>query len=497
MSAFERLLTLWGTVCDLRNASAVLEWDELVFMPPGGADARGEQLATLHRLAHERLIAPEMAVAITDAEEEPGTDDIQKAALRVARREHDRAQRVPPELVAAMSRAASAGYQAWIAARRAGDYGIFAPALGHLLDLARQRADAIGHDGQRYDALLGDHEPGMRTARVQAVLREVEAGIRPLLGKVTSRPRPKGRHDLGQPTSEAAQIEAGRVAITAFGFRWEDGRQDRSVHPFSTSFSPHDTRITTRLSHQDFGQGFFATLHEAGHALYEQGIPPAWSRGPLGQAASTGVHESQSRLWENQVGRSLAFWRYFLPLGRACLPEVFAGCGPEDVYQAVNAVRPSLIRVEADEVTYPLHIALRLELELALLSGDLPVADLPGAWNEGMQRKLGLRPPDDVHGVLQDVHWSGGNFGYFPSYALGNIIAAHWMEAARARLGDLDALIAAGDFAPLLGFLREEIHARGATCLPEDLVVEVTGGPLTAGPYLDSLRGKYEEMYGV
>jgi len=495
-SALARFYDLWGTLSDLRHAAEVLEWDQLVFMPPGGASARAEQLATLRRLAHEQLTSPAMGEAIAAAEAAVTATEADRAALRVARREYERAVRLPAALVVEQARAASAGYHAWLAARQAGDFRLFAPCLQRLVALARQRADALGHDGEPYDALLADHEPELSTAVVHALFEEVAAALLPLRQHLLEQPAPP---PLGRPgpEGEQAQLELGRLAVTAFGFRWQDGRQDRSVHPFSTAFSPHDTRITTRLSTEDFAEGFFATLHESGHALYEQGIDEAWSRKPLEEASSTGVHESQSRLWENQVGRSQPFWEFLLPAARRVLPAVFGDRNAWEVYRAVNRLSPTLVRVEADEVSYHFHIVLRLRLELALLHGDLPVDDLPGAWDEASVQLLGRRPADLLEGVLQDVHWSGGDFGYFPSYALGNILAAIWMAAARQALPDLDRLIAAGSFSPLLDFLRRNIHRWGAWYTPAELVRRVTGEDLQAAPYLAALREKYGALYGV
>lgn len=482
---------LWAEIDDLQRAAAVLEWDQLVNMPPGGAAARARQLATLERLAHERLTSERLGEALEAAAVEPEADP---AWLRAARRVRDREVRVPADLVEARARAGAEGYQAWAAARERRAFGDFAPALRRALDLTRQYADAVGWTAEPYDALLQVHEPGLDTARLRALFAELTAALPPLLSAIGQRP-PLSRAPLRQALPEEGQIAAGRWAIEAFGYDFRRGRQDRSVHPFSTAFCPGDCRITTRVQRDDFGVAFFATLHEAGHALYEQGIPEAYEGGPLAHACSTGVHESQSRLWENCVGRSRAFWRWFLPHLRRILPGAFDAWDAEALYRAANVVARTPIRVEADEVTYNLHVALRFELELALLSGDLPVTDLPAAWSEGMQRHLGIRPADDLEGVLQDVHWSQGDFGYFPSYTMGNLLAAQWLEQAARELGDLAALVERGEFRPLLGFLRERIHARGAAPTPEELVAEVTGGPIRTEPYLRYLREKYRDLH--
>lgn len=439
MAAFDRLVALWSDVADLERAAAVLEWDQLVHMPAGGVAARGEQLGTLRRLAHERLTCAELAQALAAAEASSDLDELQRAYLRVARRVHDREAKVPARLVEEMAKASTDGYVAWVQAREQADFASFAPVLRRLIHLSGSYADAVGHAGQRYDALLGVHEPGLRTDRIRQMFAELRTALVPLIAQIAERP-PLSAALFHQPLDEAGQWRAGERAITAFGYDWRRGRQDRSVHPFSTSFGPGDCRITTRLQRDDFGVGFFATLHEAGHAMYEQGLPEAWRRGPLGQASSTGVHESQSRLWENAVGRSRPFWEHFLPIVRECLPGDWQGASPEAAYRAANVVRPGLIRVEADEVTYNLHVALRFELELGLLSGDLPLDHLPAAWNDGMAVALGVRPGTDRDGCLQDVHWSGGSFGYFPSYTLGNVLAAQWMSQADQALGSVQRI---------------------------------------------------------
>ncbi len=485
----------WADIADLTHAADVLEWDQFVNMPPGGARARGEQLGTLRRMAHERLTDPRAGEELAAAEAGSPPAGV-RTWLRAARREYERAARIPSALVAATSRAATEGYAAWVEAREHNDFSRFAPALARLLDLARERADAVGHNGERYDGLLAEHEPEMRTERLRTIFGEIRRTLLPLIEAIGARPQPS-RAPFRRRLAESGQLRAGEAAITAFGYDWRRGRQDRSVHPFSTAFGPGDARITTRLHPDDFAVGFYATLHEAGHALYEQGLPEAWARGPLGRAASTAVHESQSRLWENMVGRSLPFWEHFTPILRQCLPGAFDSASPGDLFLASNVVEPSLIRVEADELTYNLHVALRFELELALLHGDLPVADLPGAWNDAMLATFGIRPGDDLHGVLQDVHWSQGGFAYFPSYTLGNVLAAQWMDSAHRTLGDLDALFRRGEFGPLLMFLRTEIHARGAGPTPDELAEAVSGQMTHPGPYLRYLRAKFSAIYAL
>ncbi len=492
-SVWSKLDAIWAEIADIEHAEAVLGWDEQVNLPPGAASGRGDQIATLEGLVHARLTSPELADLLSRAEALFELSDERRAWLRAARRRHERAVRVPADLVVEMSRAASAGFAVWQAARQADDFARYAPALARNLELVRAYADALG-GGSRYLALLRIHEPDADLGRVEQVFAELRTALVPLVEQVCAAP-PLSRAPFDQPVEAARQLAVGRSAVTHFGYDWTRGREDLSAHPFSVSFGPDDCRITTRVDPDDFAAAFFATLHEAGHALYEQGLPAAWGRSPLGQACSTAVHESQSRLWENMIGRSLPFWEFFAPKLAAAIPDAFDRFGAEDLYRAANVVRRSPIRVEADELTYNLHVLLRFELERALLTEDLPVSELPSAWNTAMERLVGIRPASDREGVLQDVHWSQGSIGYFPTYTLGTVLAAQWLEVAERALPDLWAQVRAGDFAGLLGFLRREIHARAATVTPDELAHAVAGGPLDCGPYLRYLRAKYQALY--
>lgn len=487
-TVWSRLDGLWAEIADIEHVVELLGWDQQVNLPPAAAVGRGEQIATLEGLAHARLTSPELAELLARAEADTGLAGERRAWLRAARRRQERATRVPAGLVTEMSRAASAGFAIWQVARAADDFASYAPALERNLDLARQYADALG-GSSRYAALLGVHEPEVDLGRVDAVFAELAAALPPLVERVLALPA-RLPAAFPQAVPPERQLACGRLAITSFGYDWERGREDLSAHPFSVSFGPDDCRITTRIDPHDFGSAFFATLHEAGHAIYEQGLPMAWSRSPLGQACSTAVHESQSRFWENVIGRSRPFWEFFAPRLAAACPEHFRGLGAEDLFRAANVVRRSLIRVEADEFTYNLHVLLRFELERALIAGDLAVAELPAAWNAGMQRLLGVRPANDREGVLQDVHWSQGAFGYFPTYTLGTVMAAQWLDVAVRALPDLWDQVREGEFTGLLGFMRREIHQRGATLTPDELVHTITAGPLDCGTYLAYLRGK-------
>ncbi|WP_203530681.1 carboxypeptidase M32 [Thermaerobacter sp. PB12/4term] len=498
--AYHRLLERLGQVSDLHAATTLLNWDEEVNMPPGGAAARAEQKATLNRLAHEAFTAPEVGqwldeLAGWEAQLDPESDAA--ALLRVTRRDYERARRVPPDLVAELARASSQGYQAWVEARSQQRFAVFAPALARLLELRRQMADALGYPEERYDALLEGHEPGMRTRQVRELFTRLKEGLVPLVQAIAER-QDRVRDDfLHGDYPDAAQWELTLEALEAIGFDFQRGRQDRSIHPFTAPLATGDVRLTTRINPRVFGPAFFSSLHEGGHGLYEQGFPAAWHRTPLADGASSAVHESQSRLWENVIGRSREFWRFFFPRVQARFPQQLAGVDAEAMYRAVNRSRPSLIRVDADEVTYNLHIMLRFELELALLSGDLPVDDLPGAWREKTRAYLGIEPAHDVEGVLQDIHWSWGGFGYFPSYALGNLIALQLWEAALRDEPGLPEEIARGRLGGVLQWMRQHVHRHGARYEPLELVRRVTGAELSEQPFLRYIRRKYGELYGL
>jgi carboxypeptidase Taq len=480
----------------LGGAVNLLCWDQETYLPSKGAPGRGEQLAALQGVVHERLCDPRLGEALERADGEaagrggPEAAE-QQAAIRALRFDRDRAVRLPGDLVRGLARAQSAGVESWRGARAASDFAAFAPHLAHLVGLRREMADALGvpPGGERYDALLDGYEEGMRVARLEPLFRRLTGWLVPLVDRLTSAPPPDddflhGHFDGAQQWAFTLEL------LEAVGFDAEAGRQDRSTHPFSLGMDPGDVRLTTRIFENLPLSSVFSTLHEAGHGLYEQGLPARWRSSVLGAAPSMGLHESQSRLWENLVGRSLPFWRGFLPRLSRRFPAL-AAVTPERFHRAVNKVERSLIRVEADEVTYNLHIVLRFELELALLRGELDPADLPGAWNERSRHVLGLVPPRDAEGCLQDIHWAGGDLGYFPTYTLGNLYAASLFAAARRDLPDLDEGMAAGQLAPLLAWLRRHVHSAGRSLQAEEIVRRATGEGLTDVDFERYLTGKY------
>ncbi|HTN25027.1 MAG TPA: carboxypeptidase M32 [Solirubrobacteraceae bacterium] len=474
-----------GELADLRHAGQILAWDQQVMMPPRGAPARSAAHGTLQRLAHDRLVAPELG-ALLDA---AGPEDA--LLVRSVRRDHDRATRVPGTLTETMARTGSEGYQVWLQAREANDFAVFEPALRRNIELAREYAACFPESAHPYDALLDRYEPGATAAGVSALFTKLRDGLVPLLSKIALRPDPPG---LPGDFPIAAQRDLGLEIVTAMGFDPAAWRIDDAVHPFASSPSVDDVRITSRFDDHSL-TGLFALMHETGHGLYEHGVDPALARTTLDSGVSLGVHESQSRLWENLVGRSPAFWRHWLPRLRERFPLTLRDVDLDQFIRAINVVRPTLIRVEADEVTYSLHVILRFELELALIDGSLDAGDLPAAWAAKMQQFLGISVPDDLHGVLQDIHWSEGIIGYFPTYAIGNVLAAQLWRAVRDELPGLDDDIAAGEYGGLRSWLREKIHRHGRTLTPPELIEQAVGGPLDPAPMLEHLGAKYGALY--
>lgn len=474
-----------GELSDLRHVGMLLAWDQQVMMPAEGAQARGEAAGTIRRIHHDRLVDPALG-ALLDA-----AAGAEPQIVRAVRRDHDLERRVPGDLAAEMSRAGSDGYAAWLRAREANDYAVFEPALRRNIELARRYAGCFAECEHPYDALLERYEPGTTTAQVADLFARLREGLVPLLSQIAVRP---ARQALAGPFPLAAQREVGLEIIIAMGFDSAGWRLDDTVHPFAASPSPSDVRVTARFDEHSL-TGLFALMHEVGHGLYEHGVDPALARTTLDTGVSLGVHESQSRLWENLVGRSPAFWTHWLPRLRERFPLSLRDVELDAFIRAINVVRPTLIRVEADEVTYCLHVILRFELELALIDGSLDPADLPAAWAAKTKQFLGVEVPDDLHGVLQDVHWSEGIVGYFPTYAIGNVLAAQLWRVVRADIPDLDGELARGELAGLRVWLRETVHRHGRLLTPAELVERAVGGPLDHAPMLEHLRAKYGALY--
>ncbi len=496
----QKLKDRLAQVSDLSTAASVLSWDQQVNMPPGGSEPRAHHLATIETLAHSLFVADEtgelLEAAATEAADLPYESD-DASLVRVAQREHEKLRRVPESLVAERARTAALALDSWIQARAESNFAHFRPHLERVIELAIEYAEALGYEDCLYDALLDRYEPEMKTAQVAAIFEEVKAGLVPLVHAINKRGKRVDDAVFRQEYPDQAQWNFGTLVLRDMGFDFTYGRQDRSVHPFTTGFSPHDVRITTRILPNRFQSGLFGTIHEGGHALYEQGMRIETGRTPLFGAASLGLHESQSRLWENVVARSRAFWSHYFPRLREFFPHQLAWASLDTFYRAINKVEPSFIRVDADEVTYNLHIFLRFELEQELLGKRLAVADLPQAWNAKMDEYLGITPPDDAQGVLQDIHWAEGYFGYFPTYALGNLLSVQFYSQALKEIPDLPKQIATGQLSTLREWMRTHIHTHGKKFTPAELVRRVTGTEMSAAPFLAYLEEKYNEVYEI
>lgn len=484
----------------LNSCAAVLAWDQQTYMPAKGAGLRGEQMAFLASLAHQKLTDPrigELLSAVEAGELVKERESEASANVREWRRAYDRATKLPPELVEELARVTTAAQQAWQEAKAKNDFPHFRPHLERVVDLKRQETDAVGFKGHRYDALLNEFEPGATVAELQALFAGLTKELVPLIRAIADSPRKPNRSILERDYPIDRQKLFAESAAVAFGFDFAAGRLDTTAHPFCSGFGPGDCRITTRYNPRSFCESFFGVLHETGHALYEQNLPVEQFGTPLGVACSYGIHESQSRLWENQVGRGRPFWDHFFPRLCQAFPAALAGITPEEFHLAINDVRPSLIRVEADEATYNLHIALRFELELALLSGDLTVADLPDAWNVRIADLFGLTVPDNSRGCLQDIHWSFGGIGYFPTYTLGNLYAAQFMSAAKRDLGpeQLAGEFQRGQFGRLKDWLVKNIHQYGQRYRAGELCRRATGTALSPSAFLAYLKDKFGSLY--
>lgn len=495
----ERLKTLLARVEDLSSAAEILEWDQETYMPDGGAEARAHQIATLRKLAHEFFTDDEVGTLLDQVEDRAAAEDPlsnDSSLVRVTRRDYDKALRIPPDLVAELARAVALAKQAWKTARQSNQFDTFAPHLQNVIELNVRKAEALGYEDRIYDALLDQYEPGMRTAEVERVFSDLRRDLVPIVHALSAQKQPDDSF-LHLHFDRQKQWDVGMEALGAIGYDFNRGRQDFSPHPFTTSFSITDVRITTRIQENFFPTAFFGTLHEGGHALYEQGISMELERTPLADGTSMAMHESQSRMWENLVGRSRSFWKFFYPRLQTVFPEQLRTVPLDDFYRAINRVNPSLIRVESDEVTYNLHIMLRFELENMMLEGKISVNKLPDLWNTKMVEYLGIQPDTDANGVLQDVHWSLGAIGYFPTYALGNLMSAQLFDRAKSDLPSLDDDMAGGRFEGLLGWLRTNIHQYGRKLEALEILQRVTGKSLEAQHWLDYVRQKYSEIYQI
>jgi len=509
MSAYQDFANHIAELNDILNAISVLKWDARTQMPHGGAETRGSQLSTLSKVAQEHFISEKTRRLLDAAENElvgQSADSYEVRAVQQTCHAYDIIQRIPLDLVGEKAALEPVSEGVWAEAKTNNDFASFAPYLQKQLDLAKRQAEAVGYEDHPFDALVFEYEPSVTAKKLRVLFEALKGGLLPLLKRIVDSDKPfeHGLWDHEYPVNQ--QKAFGLEIAQRFGYDLNRGRLDIAPHPFEISFTRQDVRITTRYNANYFPMAFYGILHETGHALYEQGVDPALTRSaltidflgkyPVG-GTSYGAHESQSRLWENQIGRSRAFWGVHFDRLREFFPDQLQNADPDLMYRAVNRVRPSLIRVEADEVTYNLHIMLRVEIELGLLDGSLRVADLPEIWNAKMQEYLGVTPPDDTHGVLQDIHWSGGGFGSFPGYTVGNVMSAQFLDAARRDVAGLDAALAQGDYAPLLGWLTDNIYRHGRAFSATELLERTTGGDVNVAPYLGYLEAKFSDIYGL
>ncbi len=496
--AMTELKQILNEISLIGSSAALAGWDQRVNMPRNGAAHRANHLAYLTGLIHEKFTAPRFGELLETAAGN-GKDPLSVDAvnIRELRRIYAKRTKVPKKLVEAIAHAEITGDHVWVQARKNNDFKSFLSTLEHMIDLKRQYAEAIGYKELAYDALLDDYEPGASTKSITAVFQEFREELVPLVAKILNAPKKPNLAIIEQDFDVAKQRIFGETVAAAIGYSFAEGRLDVTAHPFCSGIGPGDCRITTRYNPRHLGQALFGTMHESGHALYELGLPREHFGTPMGEAVSLGIHESQSRMWENMVGRSKSFWKHFFPLAQQTFFHELGDVKFDDFYFAINDVRASYIRVEADEVTYNLHILLRFEMEQAIFDGSLKPKDIPAAWNEKFKAYFGIVPKTDSEGCLQDIHWAAGLFGYFPTYALGNLFAAQFFAKAKADIPDLEEQFERGKFDALLGWLRKNIHSQGQRYHSEDLVKVVTGKKLSHKPLMAYLEKKFKPLYGV
>lgn len=495
LQEFKRKL---GEVIDVRSAISLLGWDQETYMPPKGAVARGQQLASLSALAHRLFTSREFEKTLQALQDHKDKLTQDEAALvEETAYDFERATKLPESFVQRFAEETSKAYQAWVGARKSSDFAQFRPHLETLTGLQKQKADYLGYDASPYDALLEDYERGMTTAELRTIFAGLAEKQGALVKRIVNSPNQPDVAWTDQHWDEARQWDLTVEVLEDMGYDFDAGRQDKSVHPFTTNFDLYDVRVTTRLSSRELFSALTGSMHEGGHALYEQGFLECDRRTTLAEAPSLGIHESQSRMWENMIGRSRPFWTYFGPRVRKAFPEHLDGITDEQLYAAINRVERSHIRVEADECTYNLHVILRFDIEVALVEGRIEPKDVPEMWRAKSREYLGLEPPDDARGCLQDIHWSHGSMGYFPTYALGNLYAAQLFQKIIEDIPDFWKHIENGDFAPLLDWLRRNVHRIGRRMTAKEIVEQATANTVSPEPYLAYLDNKYAPLYGL
>lgn len=500
MASFSDVLATANAIADLESASSILSWDQETYMPSGGAPWRAEQLATLSTIAHRLRTSREFKELLDELSIEArngaaSLEPWQAAIVRETSKDVERSLKLPEEHVGELARETARGHETWKEARRQSNFSVFAPSLGRLVKLKREEADYLGYDADPYDALIDLYEPGMTMTVLRPVLERLRAGTFELLDRVRAAATAIDDSPLYQRYDGDKQLAFARQIIDALGYDFGRGRVDLAAHPFCTTFAVDDVRLTTRILENDLRSCLFGLIHEAGHGMYEQGIDPRLARTLAGSGVSMGIHESQSLFWENMIGRSYPFWTWAYPQLQSTFPETLANVGLDQFYRAINVVKPSLIRIEADDLTYNLHISIRMEIENALINGVLDVPDVPARWNALYEEYLGIAPSNDAEGCLQDIHWSFAGFGYFPSYTIGKLYAAMFYEDARRAIPDLEEQISRGRFNELLAWLRSSIHFHGKGVPAAELVNQVSGRGLTEEPFLAHNRRKIDLLY--
>jgi carboxypeptidase Taq len=497
MTSYEQLAKNLVQHAHLNAAIGLMVWDQEVMMPHGSAQLRAQHLAALQGMGHEKFLKESgpLIEAISAAGEDKLTE-FERLNFRRTNYDYQRQRKLPTEFVMAVSQATSEAYHRWVEARSKEDFSLFAPSMERIVELRLQECDYLGYEENPYDALLDQYEPGMKASTLEKVFTPFKVELRALLAQIMDRPQVADAF-LNQHIAQDTQMTWSETVLAAMGFDLNRGRQDVSVHPFSLAVDPNDVRITTRLSDTDIREMLYSTIHEGGHGIYEQGLNPAHFGLPAAEACSLGIHESQSRLWENNVARSLPFWEHFFPKLAALYPDQLKGKTAEDMFRAVNVVAPGFIRISCDELTYHFHILLRTELEIELINRRLAVKDLPEAWNAKVKSYLGLDVPNHSLGVLQDIHWSHGSIGYFPTYSLGSFYAAQFMAKAEQDLGGLSGDFSQGNFGKLKTWLNENIHSHGRLYSAEELCTRVTGTGLDVKHFIAYAKEKFGKVYGI
>jgi carboxypeptidase Taq len=496
MDNYNHYRELMRKIADVQYAAGVLNWDQETYMPVNGAEMRAQQLSTLSGIAHELSTSDELGDILNKLSFEASLTEMQKRNVKTSLKNYNESKKYTTAFVKELSKSISEAFQAWQKAKEQSDFNLYAPALEKLVLLKREECKLLGYTAHPYDALLDQYEPGMKTADLEILFTDVRSQLVAYIKQIASKPQNKDAFMFGH-FDRNKQWEIGIDLLKQMGFDFDSGRQDESSHPFTTNFNSKDVRVTTRISENDFHEMIWSCIHEGGHGLYEQGLPLREYGLPSGEHISLGIHESQSRLWENNVGRSLHYWKYNYPKLLQTFPEQLKNVSARDFYKAMNVVKPSLIRTSADELTYHTHVLIRFEIEKALIEGSIEVKDLPTIWNKKYKDYLGIDVPNDAKGVLQDIHWSHGSFGYFPTYSLGSFYAAQFYAQAKKEIAGLEGEIEQGNLKPLLDWLREKVHKHGKYYTAEELCISITGEKLNFSFFMNYAKEKYNELYSL